>query len=173
VSANSSEHNNKKSLEDRVKELELQFQLHVSESKAESEDQYENIVILKAAKKSQEEKFKLVLDKMEVLQAQNRDQVARIEELENILKTKSDTSSVTSSIQSVTKYNNNNGPYIPSSCEDLKSIGHHLNGIYMVFDANVKKVLAIFCDFQQSYSASSKITLFPISYVCKFYKLLA
>ncbi len=165
--------NDKKSLDDRVKELEFQFQLHVSESKAESENQYENIVILKAAKKSQEEKFKLVLDKMEVLQAQNRDQVARIEELENILKTKSDTSSVTSSIQSVTKYNNNNGPYIPSSCEDLKSIGHHLNGIYMVFDANVKKVLAIFCDFQQSYSASSKITLFPISYVCKFYKLLA
>jgi len=153
----SSDQNNKKSLYDRVKELEFQFQLHVSESKAESENQYENIVILKAAKKSQEEKFKLVLDKMEVLQAQNRDQISRIEQLENILKIKSDTSSATSSIQSVTKYENNNGPYIPSSCEDLRSRGHHLNGIYMVFDANVKRVLAIYCDFQQSYSASSKI----------------
>jgi len=154
--------NNKKALEDRVKELESQFQLHVSESQTESENQFETIVILKAAKKSQEEKFKLLLDKMEVLQAQNRDQTARIKKLEKVLNKLSVTSSATSSIQSVTKYSNNdndNDPFIPSSCQDLKSKGHHLNGIYMVFDANIKKVLAIYCDFHPSYSASSKIII--------------
>ena len=45
------DHQNKKELVDRVKNLELQFQLHVSESKAERKDQLEKIVILKAAKK--------------------------------------------------------------------------------------------------------------------------
>ncbi len=34
---------NKNELVDRVKDLELQFHLHVSESKAEREDQYEKI----------------------------------------------------------------------------------------------------------------------------------
>jgi len=158
----SGDQNNKKALEDRVKELESQFQLLVSESKTESENQFETIVILKAAKKSQEEKFKLLLDKMDVLQAQNRDQTARIEKLEKVMlevmNKQSDTSSTTSSIQSVTKYsdNNKNDPFVPSSCEDLKSKGHHLNGIYMVFDANIKKVLAIYCDFHPFYSSSSK-----------------
>ena len=149
---------NKKELEDRVKDLELQFKLHVSESKAKSEEQFEKIVILKAAKKSQEEKFQLIQNEIEVLKGQNRDQMTRIEQLEEILKTKSDTSSATSSIQSIpitASHNNDGSTFIPSSCEDLKSRGHHLNGIYMVFDPDVKKVLAIYCDFRQSNYASS------------------
>ena len=48
---NAVDQNDKKELVDRVKDLELKFQQHVSESKAEREDQYEKIVILKAGKK--------------------------------------------------------------------------------------------------------------------------
>ena len=136
---------NKKELIDRVKDLELQFQQHVSESKAEREDQYEKMSIIEAAKKAQGAKLKLVLDEIEVLKVQNRDQTARIEELEDILKTKTATSSVHSVINP-----NNEGSTIPSSCEDLKSSGHRLNGIYMVFDADVKKMLATYCHFRQS-----------------------
>ena len=139
---------NKKELVDRVKDLELQFQLHVSESKFRSEEQIEEMVILKSGRKAQEGKFKIVLNEMEVLKAQNRDQTARIEQLEKIMPRKSD---ATSPIPSVaTKPNSGAAPIIPSSCEDLKSNGHHLNGIYMMYDGNVKKVLATFCDFRQS-----------------------
>jgi len=87
---NENEHN-KKELVDQIKDLELQFQLHVSESKSKSEDQFEEIVILKAARKAQEGKLQIVLNEMEVLKAKNRDQAARIEQLEKILKIKSDT----------------------------------------------------------------------------------
>ena len=147
---NASGNDNKNTLEDRVKELEMQFKLHVTESKAESEDHYEKIVILRAAKKSQDEKFKLILNEIEVLKGQNRDQTTRIEKLEEILKTKTYTSSsATSSIQSALKPNNDSGRFIPSSCQDLKSTGHSLNGIYMVFDSNVKKILATYCNFHQ------------------------
>jgi len=79
---------NDKELVDRVKDLELKLKQHVSESKVEREDQYEKIVILKAARKAQEEKFKLVFNEMEVLKAQNRDNMARIVQLEEILQTK-------------------------------------------------------------------------------------
>ena len=94
------DHQNKKELVDRVKNLELQFQLHVSESKAEREDQYEKIVILKAAKKAQGEKLQHVLSEMDALKEQNRDQMTRIVQLEEILKTKKDAAS---SIQSVVR----------------------------------------------------------------------
>ena len=147
---NAVDQNDKKELVDRVKDLELKFQQHVSESKAEREDQYEKIVILKAGKKSLEEKFQLFLSEMEDLKAQNEDQTSRIKKLEEILKPKT----ATSSILSVNTEPKNRDPTLPSSCEDLKSKGHNLNGIYMVFDANEKKVLATFCDFHQS----SKIT---------------
>lgn len=130
----------------------MQLKLHVSESKTEREDQYEKIVILKTAKKVQEEKFRLVLNEIEVLKVQNQDQVARIAQLEENIKTKND---ATSPIQSLPRPNSDDVPTIPSSCEDLKSNGHHLNGIYMVFDTNVRKVLATYCDFRQS-SATSK-----------------
>jgi len=143
--------NDKKELIDRVKELEIRFQQHVSESKVEREDQYEKIVILKAAKKAQEEKFQLVLNEIDGLKTQNRDQIARIVQLEEMLKTKND---ATSSIQA-NQNNGDNRSIIPSSCEDLKLSGHHLNGIYIVFDANVKKVLATYCNFHLS-SPSSK-----------------
>ncbi len=140
ICLNENEHN-KKELVDQIKDLELQFQLHVSESKSKSEDQFEEIVILKAARKAQEGKLQIVLNEMEVLKAKNRDQAARIEQLEKILKIKSDT----------TKPNIDAGlAIIPSSCEDLKSNGHHLNGINMIYDVNVKKVLATYCDFSQS-----------------------
>lgn len=75
---NAGDQNDKKELVDRVKELEIRFQQHASESKAEREDQYEHIVILKAAKRAQEEKFKLVLNEIDGLKTQNRDQTARI-----------------------------------------------------------------------------------------------
>ena len=150
---NVNDQNNKKELVDQIRDLESQFQKHVSESKAEIEDQYEAITILKAARKTQEEKFKEVFNEMEVLKDQNKNQLIRIVQLEEILsKTKNDD---TSSIQAVTKPNNDEGKTIPSSCEDLKSGGHHLNGIYMVFDANVKKILATYCDFHQ-FSTTSR-----------------
>ena len=144
---------NKKELVDRMKDLELQFQLHVSEIESRNEEQFEEMVILKAARKAQEGKFKIVLNEMEVLKAINRDQTARIEQLEKFMTTKSD---ATSPIPSSVSTNPNSGaaPVIPSSCEDLKSKGHHLNGIYMVFDANAKKVLATYCDFRQSFTTS-------------------
>ncbi len=90
---------------------------------------------------------------MEVLKAQNQDQVARIVQLEEILQSEIATSRFQSS--AVAKSNNNNdGKTIPSSCDDLKHNGHHLNGIYMVFDAIAKKVLATYCDFRQSSTTS-------------------
>lgn len=142
---NEKEQNNREPIVDRVKDLEMQFQLHVSTSNSKFEEQYEQMMILKAARKTQDGKLQLVLDEMEVLKAKNRDQTARIEQLEEMLKIKSDT---VSSIDSVTtKPNSDVGPIIPSSWEDLKSNGHHLNGIYMIYDVNVKKVLATFCDF--------------------------
>ena len=73
--------------------------------------------------------------------------MARIVQLEEILQTKIVTSPIESS--AIAKPNDNDGTTIPSSCDDLKHSGHHLNGIYMVFDANVKKVLATYCDFRQ------------------------
>ena len=150
--SNAGDQNDKKELLDRVKELELRFQQHVSESKVEREDQYEKIVILKAAKKAQEEKFQLVLNEIDGLKTQNRDQIARIVQLEEILKTKND---ATSSIQA-NQNNGDNRSIIPSSCEDLKLSGHHLNGIYIVFDANVKKVLATYCNFRQISASSNQ-----------------
>jgi len=144
---------NRKELVDRVKDLELQFQLHVSESKAEREDQYEKITILKAAKKTQQEKFQLVFNEIEVLKSQNRDQTARIVQLEETLHTKVATSSIQSS-SSALEPDNNDGSTIPSSCEDMKSSGHSWNGIYMVFDANIKKVLATYCNFRRSSTTS-------------------
>ena len=164
--SNAGDQNDKKELIDRVKELEIRFQQHVSESKVEREDQYEKIVILKAAKKAQEEKCKLVFNEMEVLKAQNRDNMARIVQLEEILQNKIATSPIQSS--AIAKSNNNDGTTIPSSCDDLKHSGHHLNGIYMVFDANVKKVLATYCDFRQfSTSVGSRSTY--TKYFLKYY----
>lgn len=153
---------NKKELIDRVKDLELQFQLHVSESKAEREDQYEKITILKAAKKTQQEKFQLVFNEIEILKSQNRDQTARIVQLEEILQTKIATSSIQSSSYSALQPGSNDGSTIPTSCEDLKSSGHNLNGIYMVFDANIKKVLATFCNFRRSTTTSWSYILYYI-----------
>jgi len=141
--------NSKKELVDRVKDLEIRFQQHVSESTAEKEDQFEKIVILKASKKTQEDKLKLILNEMETIKAQNRDQMARIVQLEELLQTKRAGADDTLPMQSVTKPNHD-GHKLPTSCEDLNSSGHHLNGIYMVLDANVKKVLATYCDFRQS-----------------------
>ena len=140
---------NKKELVDRMKDLELQFQLHVSEIKSRNEEQFEEMVILKAARKAQEGKFKIVLNEMEFLKAKNQDQTARIEQLEKLMTTKRDATSLIPSSVS-TKPNSGASQIIPSSCEDLKSNGHHLNGIYMIYDGNVKKVLATFCDFRQS-----------------------
>jgi len=48
---------NEKELVDRVKDLESQLKQHVSESKAEREDQYEQIVILKAARRHRKRNF--------------------------------------------------------------------------------------------------------------------
>lgn len=126
---------NKKELIDRAKDLELQFQLHVSESIAEREDQYEKITILKAAKKTQQEQFQLVLNEIEILKSQNRDQMARIVQLEESLQTKVAASSIKSSSLAL-QPDNSDGSTIPS-CEDLKSSGHNLNGIYMVFDPSI------------------------------------
>lgn len=35
----------------------------------------------------------------------------------------------------------------PSSCKDLSTNGHTSNGIYLLYDSNVKKVSTAFCDF--------------------------
>jgi len=148
---NADDQNDKKELVDRVKELEKRFQQHVSESKAEREDQYEKIVILKSAKKAQEEKFRLILDEIDGLKTQNRDQIARIVQLEEILKNQND---ATSPIHAKPK-NGDGRSIIPSSCEDLQLSGHHLNGIYIVFDTNAKKVLATYCNFHLSSPSSN------------------
>lgn len=146
----------------------MQFQLHVSESKAERGDLHEKIAILKAGKKAQSEKLQLILNEMEILKTQNRNQMARIDRLEeNLLKGKSAKSSATSPIQmqSVTKPKKDVGSSnISSSCEDLKSLGHYLNAMYMIFDANVKKVLATYCDFQQSSEFSRSIISHQTTY---------
>lgn len=147
----------KKELVDRVKDLEFKFQQHVSESKTERENQYEKIVILRASKKNQDDKLKLILNEMEVLKSQNRNQMARIVQLEKLSIQTKTAAAATSPIQSVGKPSNHDDPKLPTSCEDLNSSGHHLNGIYMVFDANVKKVLATYCDFHQSSVKSRRL----------------
>jgi len=43
--------------------------------------------------------------------------------------------------------NNHNNSLIPSSCKDLSTNGHTSNGIYLLYDSNVKKVSTAFCDF--------------------------
>lgn len=93
---NAVDQNDKKELVDRVKDLELKFQQTVSESKAGSEDQYEKIGILKAGKKSQEEKISTHSQWNEGPKHQNEDQTVRIKKLEELLKTKTATSSIMS-----------------------------------------------------------------------------
>ncbi len=38
----------------------------------------------------------------------------------------------------------------PSSCKDLSTNGHTSNGIYLLYDSNVKKVSIAFCDFNNN-----------------------
>ena len=54
------------------------------------------------------------------------------------------TSAVTgASLEDISKPNN-----LPSSCKDLTTNGHTSNGIYLLYDSNVKKVTTAFCDFK-------------------------
>ena len=38
----------------------------------------------------------------------------------------------------------------PSSCRQLSTIGHYLDGIYLVANADTKKIEAIYCEFESS-----------------------
>jgi len=38
----------------------------------------------------------------------------------------------------------------PSSCDDLLVIGHNLDGLYLVKNADTNKIETVFCDFQIS-----------------------
>jgi len=57
---------------------------------------------------------------------------------------------------------------IPSSCTDLKLLGHKLNGVYLIKTSRPDqgiKVEAVFCDFQSSTSVSGKKKQYLIIHV--------
>ena len=45
----------------------------------------------------------------------------------------------------------------PSSCQDLKCLGHKLNGFYSIKSANGIKLETVYCDFTQSSTPSIPI----------------
>jgi len=59
----------------------------------------------------------------------------------------------------------------PSSCKDINTIGHTLNGIYLVKDLNkASKIKALYCDFQsRAHIPSSSTSKNFISIISQLY----
>ena len=114
------------------------------------EDDVEKIQILWAARerqKSQDKNWKEELEKeMESLKEQNRNQIARINQLEEKLR-------MPHKQQIKELPNNNNGGLLkmPTNCKDLSDIGHTLSGFHLIKDGkleNENKIVAVYCNFQ-------------------------
>jgi len=56
----------------------------------------------------------------------------------------------TSPSQKFDTVSSSNSLTLPSTCKDLSTKGHTSNGIYLLYDSNVKKVSTAFCDFNNN-----------------------
>ena len=131
-------------------ELKDKFEQHVSKSNVKDIIKSEKIEILVAATNRHE-------SEMTMLKEENANQAKRIIQLEKKIilnnnnkakHTKIDGSApndklaaTSSSLTNISKSS------LPSSCKDLSTNGHNLNGIYLLYDSTVKKVTTAFCDF--------------------------
>lgn len=134
----------KQEMENEIKELK--------EVKAMSEDDVEKIQILWAAREHQKTKDKKwkeeeLQKEMESLKEQNRNQMVRINQLEEKLQ-------MPHKQQIKVLANNNINAALskmPTNCKDLSDIGHTLSGFHLVKDGkleNENKIVSIYCNFQ-------------------------
>ena len=54
---------------------------------------------------------------------------------------------------------------MPSSCQELRCLGHELNGLYFVKGANKKKIESIYCNFDRSASQTDSGIDSPGSFI--------
>jgi len=109
-------------------------------------DDIEKLHILWAWREHQKIKYanlKVELQKeIESLKTENKNQMLRIDQLEEkLLSTKT----------LPNKKNENSIPFkMPKNCKDLSELGHTSSGFHLVRDAQLKKLVTIFCNFKSS-----------------------
>ena len=140
-----------------MSKLEDKFDRQVHQSKVDNIAKGKKIEILLIAKNRLESEVKN-------LKSGNADQNVRINQLEEIILREKNTKippKISNKVMVAGKsvigfidqkastssaiYSNVN--LLPSSCKDLSTKGHTSNGIYLLYDSNVKKVPTSFCDF--------------------------
>jgi len=133
-------------IDERLNELECKFEQEISMLKFQNEDQNEEIQILKTARKNQNKRLKDVENELSELKSKNDEKTIKIDQLEkmiedqNKLVSKSLAGNQPRTVISAESEQSGNGEtsslstMLPSSCNDLSSNGHRLNGIYPMFD---------------------------------------
>jgi len=137
---------------DQMKVMEKRFCEQEHMMRVNSANKNEQIKILKVAKTRLE-------NELGVLKANNQNQLTRINQLEELIKSKIATSSAIASSTPSAPTAVRAG-VLPTSCQDVSSNGHNFNGIYMVYDAAVKKVAALYCNFQATYQQGIYLLFF-------------
>jgi len=146
-------------------ELKEKFEQHVSKSNVKDIVKTEKIGILMAAKNRLESQMKM-------LKEDNFNQTKRINQLEKKIllnnnnkakNVKTDESAPSDQLSATSLSMTNiqkSSIKLPSSCKDLSTNGHNLNGIYLLYDRIVKKVTTAFCDFNNNNNKGIRCTFF-------------
>ncbi len=128
--------------------------------KFQNQDQNEEIQILKTARKNQNKRLKDVENELSELKSKNDEKTIKIDQLEKMIEDQNklvskslagnqpETIVSASSGQSVNTATSPASDQLTTSCNDLLSNGHSLNGIYPIFDPKIKMVIMAFCDLK-------------------------
>jgi len=135
-----------------------------------SEDQEEKNAIIRVRERNLARLLNQTRKEMEGLKTQNRDQSKRIDQLEQKVAALQNTPPASSALtrgnnnEKMTNETSNNSKStkvmgIPTSCKDLKQLGHSLNGLYLIKKAlpnnQGMKIQTAYCDFQSPTGTSS------------------
>jgi len=103
---------------------------------------------LQAMNKELSNESKKQRSEIEFLMAENIKQEKEIHLLKNKLITDSNNNDKQQNIQPFKKMSVDLSPRLPpSSCRQLSTIGHYLDGIYLVANQDTNKVESVYCDF--------------------------
>jgi len=87
-------------------------------------------------------------DEIAYLKKQNSEQVEEIRRLKEAAENKEDTTTSSGEKEINHKPNDSSPRVLPSSCRQLETLGHTLNGFYIVQNIIDSKMKVVYCDFQ-------------------------
>ena len=119
-----------------------ELDVKINELAAENQNQEEKIKVLMAKTALQEEQIRIL---------KNTNINPAILEQKSEKNESSNNNQLEKDVVDIRMSNSPSSPRLPpSSCRQLSTIGHYLDGIYLISNPNTNKIEAVFCQFESS-----------------------